>query len=55
LREWDQPTFLPIVEACLRNANPETMEDRDVEGFKLWPTFRDRDQYVHAMTAESMD
>lgn len=52
LREWNQPTF--IVETCLRNENPETMEDREVEGFKLWPTFRDRDQYVQAMTATSM-
>ncbi|WP_081080990.1 DUF262 domain-containing protein [Burkholderia territorii] len=54
LREWDQPTFLPIVEGCLHNSNPETMEDREVEVFKLWPTFRDRDQYVQAMTAESL-
>lgn len=55
LREWEQPTFLSIIEACLRNGNPETMEDREVEGFKLWPTFRDRNQYVQAMTATSMD
>lgn len=55
LREWEQPTYLPIVEACLRNANPETMQDRQVEAFKLWPTFRDREQYVSAMTAGSMD
>nr|WP_175875190.1 DUF1524 domain-containing protein [Burkholderia sp. BCC0097] len=54
LREWDQLTFLPIVEGCLHNSNPETMEDREVEVFKLWPTFRDRDQYVQAMTAESL-
>ncbi|HDR9192144.1 DUF262 domain-containing protein [Burkholderia vietnamiensis] len=55
LREWEQPTYLPIVEACLQNANPETMQDREVEAFKLWPTFRDREQYVSAMTAGSMD
>lgn len=55
LREWDQPTFLPIIESCLINANPETMDDKAVEPFKLWPTFRDRDQYVQAMTANSMD
>ncbi|CAB3647714.1 DUF262 domain-containing protein [Achromobacter pestifer] len=54
LREWDQLTFLPIIEACLHNANPETMEDQEIEGFKLWPTFRDRDQYVLAMTATSV-
>ncbi|QGT05891.1 DUF262 domain-containing protein [Burkholderia pseudomallei] len=55
LREWEQPTYLPIVEACLQNANPETMQDREVEAFKLWPTFRDREQYVSAMTAASID
>lgn len=55
LREWEQPTFLPIIEACLYNANPETMEEHEVERFKLWPTFRDRGQYVQAMTAASID
>ena len=55
LREWEQPNFLPIIETCLRNANPETMEDKEVEPFKLWPTFRDRIQYIQAMTAISMD
>ncbi len=55
LRHWEQPTFLPIIESCLVNANPETMDDKVVEPFKLWPTFRDRDQYVQAMTASSMD
>lgn len=55
LQEWDQPTFLPIIESCLINANPETMDDKVVEPFKLWPTFRDRDQYVQAMTANSID
>jgi hypothetical protein len=54
LREWDQPTFLPIIEACLVNSNPETMGDKAVEPFKLWPTFRDRDQYIQAMTANSI-
>jgi hypothetical protein len=55
LREWGQPTFQPIIEACLRNGNPETMEDREVEAFKLWPTFRDREPYVRAMTATSLE
>lgn len=55
LRKWEQPTFQPIIEACLYNANPETMEEHEVERFKLWPTFRDRSQYVQAMTAASID
>lgn len=55
LRHWGQTAFLPLVETCSYNANPETMEDRKIEYFKLWPTFRDRNQYVDAMTATSID
>lgn len=55
LRELNQPALLPLVEGCLINANPETMEDQEVEYFKLWPTFRDRRQFVSAMTATTVD
>lgn len=55
LRASDASQFLPVVDACLSNANPETMEDKAVERFKLWPTFRDRKQYELAMTASSVD
>lgn len=55
LRELNQQALLPLVEGCLLNGNPETMEDRDVERFKLWPTFRDREQYIGAMTATTLD
>jgi len=55
LRVSDAAQFLPLVEACLSNANPETMEDKVVERFKLWPTFRDRKQYELAMTAGSIE
>ena len=55
LRELDQPALLPLAEGCLTNANPETMEDREVEFFKLWPTFRDRKQFVSAMRATTLD
>lgn len=55
LRELEQPMLLPLAEGCLKNANPETMEDREIEYFKLWPTFRDRKQFVSAMTATSLD
>lgn len=51
LNEVHQKALLPLVESCLINSNPETMEDREVERFKLWPTFRDRHQFVSAMTA----
>lgn len=55
LRELDQKALLPLVENCLENANPETMEDKEVERFKLWPTFRDREQYVKAMKAGDIE
>lgn len=55
LRELEQIKLLPLVEGCLANPNPETMEDSEVERFKLWPTFRDRQQFVGAMTAIAVD
>lgn len=55
LRTEAQEKLLPLAEACLSNQNPETMEDEAVERFKVWPTFRDRKQYVSAMTAGSLD
>ncbi len=55
LRSAKNEKLLPLIEACLSNANPETMEDVAVERFKLWPTFRDRKQYEQAMTASSLD
>jgi hypothetical protein len=50
-----QDKLLPLADACLSNQNPETMENQAVERFKVWPTFRDRNQYVDAMTASSID
>ncbi len=55
LREIEQTALLPLVEGCLVNSNPETMEEKEVEYFKLWPTFRDRKQFVGAMTATTLD
>jgi Protein of unknown function DUF262/Protein of unknown function (DUF1524) len=55
LRATEHEKLLPLIEACLTNSNPETMEDESVERFKLWPTFRDRKPYEQAMTANSTD
>ena len=55
LRSAKHEKLLPLIETCLTNSNPETMEDESVERFKLWPTFRDRNQYALAMTAGSVD
>lgn len=55
LRQLAQPALLPLVESCLVNGSPDTMEDKEVERFKLWPTFRDREQFVSGMTAATME
>lgn len=55
LRSAKNEKLLPLIDACLSNANPETMEDVAIEHFKLWPTFRDRKQYEQAMTAGSLE
>lgn len=55
LREKKHQKLLPLVEACLLNPNPETMEEQSVEQFKLWPTFRDRRQYELAMKAQTIE
>lgn len=55
LRAAKNERLLPLIKACLSNPYPDTMEDVDVELFKLWPTFRDREQYQQAMTAATPD
>jgi hypothetical protein len=55
LRQEDQQQLITIVNGCLRNPNPETMRYSDVEIYKLWPTFRDRENFVLVMEAENID
>jgi hypothetical protein len=40
-----------LLESYLSNSNPDTMRYPEVESFKVWPTFRDRDEYRRAMQA----
>jgi len=54
LRADNQAGLLSLVDACLRNPNLDTMEDSDVEVFKLWPTFRDRENYCAALSAPDL-
>jgi hypothetical protein len=54
-RETDQAALLPLIEGCVWNPNPETMENADVERFKVWPTFRDRAPYRIAMESQSRE
>ena len=44
-----------IIKDCVWNPNPDTMEQPDIEIFKVWPTFRDRDNYKKAMYAKTRD
>lgn len=44
-----------IITSTLVNSNQDTMRDADVEKYKVWPTFRDRDNYKRAFSAESRD
>ena len=55
LRATGQEKLTPLIDPCLINAHPETMDDPVIERFKLWPTFRDRKNYEQAMTAVSLD
>ena len=55
LRHAGQEGLISIVEECARNANPDTMRNPAVEAFKVWPTFRDRQNFTLAMTASDID
>jgi len=39
LRQEEQTTLLSLVEGCLWNANTDTMQQPELEVFKVWPTF----------------
>jgi hypothetical protein len=44
-----------VVQTCLWNANEETMNNPAIEKYKIYPTFRDRENYVLAMNANSQE
>jgi uncharacterized protein with ParB-like and HNH nuclease domain len=55
LRQENQAMLLALAEACLWNDNVDTMQQPDIEIFKVWPTFRDRSNFQLAMKADSLD
>lgn len=55
LQRTEQYSLISIVEGCIRNGNQETMRDKAVEVFKVWPTFRDRRNYKLAMTSADIN
>ncbi|WP_291695923.1 hypothetical protein [Bradyrhizobium sp.] len=54
-REGGHSSLLPHVESCLWNLSPETMVNPEIERFKVWPTFRDREPFRAAMSAEGRE
>ncbi|GAB3429725.1 DUF262 domain-containing HNH endonuclease family protein [Massilia solisilvae] len=54
LRNLDHTNLLPPVEACLRNSDLRNMRDKEIEPFKVWPTFYDRAAYRRAIVASSL-
>ena len=55
LESPEDDTYIGIVKACFQNGNPQSMRNPSVEVFKVWPTFRDRGNYVLALGAPSLD
>ena len=45
LKNLSLDDFIEIVSLKLNNSNPETMNDPEVEKYKVWPTFKDRSDY----------
>lgn len=52
LRSVNSTAIAEIVAGSLKNSNPDTMRKPEVEVFKVWPTFRDRDYYRLALEAD---
>lgn len=52
LRSVNSTAIAEIVAGSLKNSNPDTMRNPDIEVFKVWPTFRDRDDYRAALEAD---
>ena len=52
LEEVNVKAITEIITGTLHNTNPDTMRDPEIEIFKVWPTFRDRNNYIKAFSAE---
>ena len=55
LQQTDSNVFSEIVNTLLFNSNPDTMRNSEIERFKVWPTFRDREDYTSALHANDLD
>lgn len=45
LRATDLSSLEALISPCLKNSNEDTMRNKEVERFKLWPTFRSNSFY----------
>ena len=54
LEEIGQSASIDPAVECTSNGKPESMIDPAVEVFKVWPTFRDQENYKRAMTAAKL-
>ena len=53
LQQFDSIALSDIVKELLFNSNPNTMRKPEIEQFKVWPTYRDRDDYRSAIHANN--
>lgn len=55
LREIDLSDLEMLVLPCLQNTNEATMRNKEVERFKLWPTFRDQSHFIQSLNIDHVD
>lgn len=54
LRATDLLDFEAVALSCLQNTNEATMRNKDIERFKLWPTFRDQAHFIQSLNVDSV-
>ncbi|MEX2990148.1 DUF262 domain-containing protein [Serratia fonticola] len=55
LRATNLPDLEVLVLPCLQNTNEATMRNKEIERFKLWPTFRDQSHFIQSLNVEHVD
>lgn len=55
LRATDLSSLEALISPCLKNSNEDTMRNKEVERFKLWPTFRDQTHFIQSFNVENID
>ena len=55
LKPIDSIAISEIISGAIKNTHPDTMRDPAIESFKVWPTFRDRQNYILAIEAKDRD